>query len=405
MPETTSSKVADVTSAFFSSSRRLSSANMYCPIPLAGLLRLGKKSADTKAHRRRLRDGTMYWKKSRLSPPTSTNSFSGGGMTTGTPPAVALQSAACSDDAEAKSVDSRRISKVFFIRNPLAGASRTHLREFSYSPVIRTPGLDRFLDVGARELLVQGALGQLGHFGVGGETQATELIHRQLGNARAQRLGRQLGQAQALFQADHAILHRERVRAFLEHQGQQGDGQQDQQERVEVFSKVAVREVREEVNQSHDQRDHENRQHEEVKRRIPAGVVIVGLRFLRHEGLLAGRRASVAERTRQSGSAERTRTEPGVRKTKNQRGQNEIDQNRSRAEQASQVQRLVTRAQIAQTLWGPDAFVDVEQGINTAIRKIRIALEDDSAQPRFLQTVVGCGYRWVAPLCEEGGET
>ena len=88
-----------------------------------------------------------------------------------------------------------------------------------------------------------------------------------------------------------------------------------------------------------------------------------------------------------------------MRKTKNQRGQNEIDQNRSRAEQASQVQRLVTRAQIAQTLWGPDAFVDVEQGINTAIRKIRIALEDDSAQPRFLQTVVGCGYRWVAPLC------
>jgi hypothetical protein len=94
-----------------------------------------------------------------------------------------------------------------------------------------------------------------------------------------------------------------------------------------------------------------------------------------------------------------------VRKTKNQRGQNEIDQNRRRAEQASQVQRLVTRAQIAETLWGPDAFVDVEQGINTAVRKIRIALEDDSAQRRFLQTVVGRGYRWVAPLCEEGGET
>jgi DNA-binding winged helix-turn-helix (wHTH) protein len=68
-------------------------------------------------------------------------------------------------------------------------------------------------------------------------------------------------------------------------------------------------------------------------------------------------------------------------------------------------QRLVTRAQVAQTLWGPDVFVDVEQGINTAVRKIRIVLEDDSAQPRYLQTVVGRGYRWVAPLCEEGGET
>lgn len=67
-------------------------------------------------------------------------------------------------------------------------------------------------------------------------------------------------------------------------------------------------------------------------------------------------------------------------------------------------QRLVTRAQIAETLWGPDVFVDVEQGINTAIRKIRIALEDDSAQPRYLQTVVGRGYRWVAPIYEEGDE-
>jgi len=35
-------------------------------------------------------------------------------------------------------------------------------------------------------------------------------------------------------------------------------------------------------------------------------------------------------------------------------------------------------------------------GINTAIRKVRIALEDDSAQPQYLQTVVGHGYRFVA---------
>jgi DNA-binding winged helix-turn-helix (wHTH) protein len=60
---------------------------------------------------------------------------------------------------------------------------------------------------------------------------------------------------------------------------------------------------------------------------------------------------------------------------------------------------LVTREQIADTLWGKEVFVDVEQGINTAIRKIRIALEDNSGQPRFLQTVVGRGYRFVAE-CE-----
>lgn len=61
---------------------------------------------------------------------------------------------------------------------------------------------------------------------------------------------------------------------------------------------------------------------------------------------------------------------------------------------------LVTREQIADALWGKDVFVDAEQGINTAIRKIRIALDDDSGQPHFLQTVVGRGYRFVAD-CED----
>lgn len=58
---------------------------------------------------------------------------------------------------------------------------------------------------------------------------------------------------------------------------------------------------------------------------------------------------------------------------------------------------LVTREQIADALWGRDVFVDVEQGINTAVRKVRMALGDDSAQPQYLQTVVGRGYRFVAP--------
>ncbi|HTS34974.1 MAG TPA: winged helix-turn-helix domain-containing protein [Candidatus Solibacter sp.] len=63
---------------------------------------------------------------------------------------------------------------------------------------------------------------------------------------------------------------------------------------------------------------------------------------------------------------------------------------------------LVTRKQIADALWGKDVFVDVEQGINTAIRKIRMALEDDSIQPRYLQTVVGRGYRFVAEVTVDG---
>src|ERR1700726_1554435 len=63
---------------------------------------------------------------------------------------------------------------------------------------------------------------------------------------------------------------------------------------------------------------------------------------------------------------------------------------------------LVTREQIAEALWGKDVFVDVEQGINTAIRKIRLALEDDSIQPHYLQTVVGRGYRFVAEITVDG---
>jgi len=62
---------------------------------------------------------------------------------------------------------------------------------------------------------------------------------------------------------------------------------------------------------------------------------------------------------------------------------------------------LVTREQISSELWSKDVFVDVEQGINTAIRKIRRALGDDADEPKYLQTVVGRGYRFVAPTAEE----
>ncbi len=58
---------------------------------------------------------------------------------------------------------------------------------------------------------------------------------------------------------------------------------------------------------------------------------------------------------------------------------------------------LVTREQISGELWSKDVFVDVEQGINTAIRKIRRALAHDAGEPQYLQTVLGRGYRFVAP--------
>jgi TolB-like protein/DNA-binding winged helix-turn-helix (wHTH) protein len=66
---------------------------------------------------------------------------------------------------------------------------------------------------------------------------------------------------------------------------------------------------------------------------------------------------------------------------------------------------LITRAEIAEKLWSGDVFVDTEHGINTAIRKLRLQLRDDPAKPRFIQTVSGLGYRFVAPVTTEGTGT
>ena len=56
---------------------------------------------------------------------------------------------------------------------------------------------------------------------------------------------------------------------------------------------------------------------------------------------------------------------------------------------------LVTREAIARHVWGSHVHVDAEQGINTAVRKIRQALQEDPDRPLFLETVVGKGYRFV----------
>ena len=59
---------------------------------------------------------------------------------------------------------------------------------------------------------------------------------------------------------------------------------------------------------------------------------------------------------------------------------------------------LVTRAEIVERLWGKDVFVDADAAINTAVRKVRRALGDEPEMPRFLETVVGKGYRFVGPI-------
>src|SRR5437016_731220 len=56
---------------------------------------------------------------------------------------------------------------------------------------------------------------------------------------------------------------------------------------------------------------------------------------------------------------------------------------------------LVSRADIVERLWGAGVFVDVETGVNTAIRKVRRALRDPAEKPVFVETVSGKGYRFV----------
>ena len=59
---------------------------------------------------------------------------------------------------------------------------------------------------------------------------------------------------------------------------------------------------------------------------------------------------------------------------------------------------LVSRSEIVDALWGKDVFVDVENGVNTAIRKLRQALRDSPDAPTFIETVPGKGYRFIAAV-------
>jgi TolB-like protein/DNA-binding winged helix-turn-helix (wHTH) protein len=63
---------------------------------------------------------------------------------------------------------------------------------------------------------------------------------------------------------------------------------------------------------------------------------------------------------------------------------------------------LVTRDQIIERIWGREVFVDTDNSINAAVRKIRQVLNDDADEPHFIQTVPAKGYRFVAAVTEMG---
>ena len=64
---------------------------------------------------------------------------------------------------------------------------------------------------------------------------------------------------------------------------------------------------------------------------------------------------------------------------------------------------VVSRSELTMQLWGTDTYVDAAAGLNTAVAKLREALEDDAEQPRFIETVPKRGYRFIAPVTTDAG--
>lgn len=65
-----------------------------------------------------------------------------------------------------------------------------------------------------------------------------------------------------------------------------------------------------------------------------------------------------------------------------------------------QAGRLVSRESLRQRLWAADTFVDFDNGLNTALSKLRQALGDTVAKPRYIETFEGRGYRFMAAIEE-----
>jgi len=65
---------------------------------------------------------------------------------------------------------------------------------------------------------------------------------------------------------------------------------------------------------------------------------------------------------------------------------------------------VVTREQVRTALWPEDTFVDFEHGVNTAVKKVRQALDDSAERPEYVETLPRLGYRFMIPVeWEEDG--
>jgi hypothetical protein len=65
---------------------------------------------------------------------------------------------------------------------------------------------------------------------------------------------------------------------------------------------------------------------------------------------------------------------------------------------------LVGREEFQRVLWPGETFVEFDKGLNKAIQKLRQALDDSSDNPRFIETLLRKGYRFIAPVDRTAGE-
>jgi len=59
---------------------------------------------------------------------------------------------------------------------------------------------------------------------------------------------------------------------------------------------------------------------------------------------------------------------------------------------------IVSREELQKKLWPADTFVDFEQGLNNAIKRLRAALDDNAETPRFIETLPRRGYRFIGTV-------
>jgi len=59
---------------------------------------------------------------------------------------------------------------------------------------------------------------------------------------------------------------------------------------------------------------------------------------------------------------------------------------------------VLTREELRQKLWSADTFVEFDHSLNSAVKKLRQALGDDSDNPRFIETLPRRGYRLIVPV-------